>query len=204
MNSIKASFKQKFLTGLIVTIPIVITIFISVKVFELLDGVLSPILDYIIGRHIPGLGFMANVILIFIVGVISTNVFGKRILGLVDTILKKIPVFKGLYKGLTQITHAFSPHKKDSFKRVVVVEYPRKGAFAIGFLTKECTIKRLPDGVENYVKAVYIPTNNLYLGDIVLFKKGEVIDTSLTIEEGIRIILSGGIGLPDSLYGMSS
>ncbi|GBD98997.1 hypothetical protein BMS3Abin07_01028 [bacterium BMS3Abin07] len=204
MNSIKASFKQKFLTGLIVTVPIVITIFVLIKVFEVLDGVLSPILDDLLGRHITGVGFIMNVVLIFIVGVVSTNVFGKKIFSLIDRILKKIPIFKGLYTGLSQITHAFSPHQKNSFQRVVIVEYPRKGAYAFGFLTKACSMKRSPDDEEFCLKAVYIPTNNLYLGDIVLFKEDEVIDTALSIEEGIRIFLSGGIALPDSLRGVKS
>ena len=204
MNSIKASFKQKFLTGLIVTVPIVITIFVVITVFELLDGVLSPFLDDLIGKHIPGLGFIANLFIIFVVGVISTNVFGQKIIGLIDRIMQKIPVFKGLYKGLTQITKAFSPDKKDSFKKVVIVEYPRKGVFAIGFLTKECVISSAGDKSHHSVKAVYIPTNNLYLGDIVLFEDKEVLETALSIEEGIRIILSGGMGLPDTLDGVAS
>ena len=201
MNSIKASFKQKLLTGIIVTIPTVITIFVLIKVFELLDGVMSPILDDLLGRHIYGLGFVANIIIIFIVGVVSTTVFGQKLIDLIDRLMKRIPVFKGLYKGLTQITHALSPHKKDSFKRFVLVEYPRKGLYALGFLTKECTIQKATDGKDVRVRSVYIPTNNLYLGDIVLFHEHEVIDTGLSIEEGIRIILSGGMGLPDDLRG---
>ena len=204
MNSVKATFKQTFLAGLAVTIPIVITIFVLITAFELLDGVLSPVLDNIVGRHIPGLGFVANVLIIFVVGVVSTNVFGKKIIELVDRLMKRIPVIKGLYTGLTQIARAFSPHKKDSFKRVVIVEYPRKGAFAIGFMTKECSIKSTDDGNECCVRAVYIPTNNLYLGDIVLFKEGEVLETALSIEEGIRIVLSGGIALPDAVHGVNA
>jgi len=203
MNSIKATFRQKFLTGLVVTIPIVITVFIVVKGFELLDGVLSPVLDGIVGRHIPGLGFITNVVIIFVIGAVSTNVFGKRVFTTIDRIFKRIPVLKGLYTGLSQITHAFSPDRKDSFKRVVIVEYPRPGTFAIGFLTKECTIKSASDRGDCCVRAVYIPTNNLYLGDIVLFREGEVMETDLSIEDGIRVVLSGGIALPDTLRGVS-
>lgn len=204
MNSIKASFKQKFFTGLVVTIPVFITIFVLIWAFRLVDGVLSPVLDYLVGYHIYGLGFITSIIIIFVIGVISTNVFGKQVIELVDRMLKRIPVFKGIYSALSQLTRAFSSNKKSSFKKFVIVEYPRKGTFAFGFLTKECALKNNPDGSECCVKAVYIPTNNLYLGEIVLFREEEVIYTDLSIEEGIKIILSGGIAIPNRFQGAHS
>ncbi|PNX50536.1 MAG: hypothetical protein BV458_13010, partial [Thermoplasmata archaeon M9B2D] len=84
----------------------------------------------------------------------------------------------------------------------VIIEYPRKGLFAFGFLTKECVIKNNLDNTECCVRAVYIPTNNLYLGEIVLCREEEVIYTDMTIEEGIRIVMSGGIATPDMLQGV--
>ncbi|PNX50098.1 MAG: hypothetical protein BV458_13795 [Thermoplasmata archaeon M9B2D] len=204
MNSIRASFRQKFLAGLIVTIPIVITIFVLKWAILLVDGVLSPLFDYIIGYHLYGLGFVSSIVLIFFTGVVSTTVFGRKIIEYFENILKKIPVFKGLYSGLSQIAKAFSADTKGAFKKFVIIEYPRKGLFAFGFLTKECVIKNNLDNTECCVRAVYIPTNNLYLGEIVLCREEEVIYTDMTIEEGIRIVMSGGIATPDMLQGVKS
>lgn len=196
VESIHITFKRKFLAGLIVTVPAVITIFVLVGIFRFVDGILGPFFDFFLGAHIAGLGFIAAVVIIFFIGIVSTNVFGKRILGLVDRIFLKIPVFKSIYNAIKQLVDAFSPDNKSSFKKFVIAEYPRRGAYAFGFLTKECTVH---NGKENHLKAVYIPTNNLYLGEIVLLGEESITYTDISIEDGIKIILSGGIAAPSSI-----
>ncbi len=193
-ESIKATFKRKFIAGLFVTIPILITILVIERFFTFIDSLLKPLFFKIIGYHIPGLGFLTAVLIVFIVGLISTNVFGKRLLQLADRIFLRIPLFKSLYTAIKQVMDAFSPESKGAFKRFVIVEYPRQGIYAFGFLTREC---RIDDGKE--LKAVYIPTNNLYLGEIVLFKEEDIIYTDIPVEEGVRIILSGGIATPPEI-----
>jgi len=196
MGSIKSASKKNFLTGLIVLIPVIITIVVITWLFNLIDGIMAPIYDKILGRHIAGLGFISTIIVIYLVGMISSNVFGKRIIGIVERLLKKIPVFKGIYTSVKHVVDAFSPEgSKTSFKRFVIVEYPRKGSYAFGFLTKEFE-KTDSQGMAEALSAVYIPTNNLYLGDIVLFKKEDVFYTNIPIEEGVKIIISGGIATP--------
>ncbi|GAB6184095.1 DUF502 domain-containing protein [Thermodesulfovibrio hydrogeniphilus] len=198
--SIKATFKRKFIAGLIVTIPIAISIFILVQLFKIVDGLLGPIYDYIFGRHIAGLGFITALLIVFVVGIVSTNVFGKKILDQLEKLLfLKIPVFKSLYSSLKQLIDAFSPENKTSFQKFVIVEYPRKGSFVFGFQTKECYLK--DNGLEKKLIAVYIPTNNLYLGEVVLFEPDSVILTSIPVQEGIKIILSGGIAAPENIRG---
>jgi uncharacterized membrane protein len=196
-ESIKITFKRKFFAGLIVTIPVVITIFVIVGLFKFVDGILGPFYDIFLSRHIAGLGFISAVIFIFLVGIVSTNVAGKKLLGYLEYVLLHIPVFKSFYTAIKQLVDAFSPESKSSFKRFVIVEYPRPGSYAFGFLTKECVIRS--SEMEMPLKAVYIPTNNLYLGEIVLFAETNVIYTDISIEEGIRIILSGGISAPSMI-----
>jgi len=193
-ESIRITFKRKFLAGLIVTVPVVFTVLVLAGLFKFVDGILSPFFDMLLDRHISGLGFIAAIGFVFLIGIISTNVFGKKLLDLMDKILLNIPVFKSIYTAIKQLVDAFSPENSSSFKRFVIVEYPRIGVYAFGFMTKECTIQS--DGREVCMKAVYIPTNNLYLGDIVLFDDKSVIYTDIPIEDGIRIILSGGIAAP--------
>ena len=195
--SIRATFKRRFLAGLFVTVPAVITFLVLGWFFRFVDGILEPVYFKILGYHTPGLGFVSAIILIFIVGIVSTNVFGKKIIQFLERIMMNIPVFKGFYTAIKQLVDAFSPDNKSaSFKKFVIVQYPRDGVFAFGFLTNECTIKVEKCGRETCLRAVYVPTNNLYLGDIVLVGEGDVFYTDLPIEEGIKIILSGGIAAP--------
>ncbi|MGC8938408.1 MAG: DUF502 domain-containing protein [Thermodesulfovibrio sp.] len=198
--SIRLTFKRKFIAGLIVTIPVAISIFILIQIFKIIDGLLGPIYDYIFGRHIAGLGFITALIIVFFVGVVSTNVFGKKLLDQIEKLLfLKIPIFKSLYSSLKQLIDAFSPENKTSFQKFVIVEYPRKGSFMFGFQTKECFLKE--GDMERKLIAVYIPTNNLYLGEVVLFEPESVIHTNIPVQEGVKIILSGGIAAPQIIRG---
>lgn len=193
-NTIRTTFKRKFVAGLFVTVPILITILVIERFFSFIDGLLEPLLIKIIKYHIPGLGFVTAMIIIFFVGIISTNVFGKKLLLIADKIFLKLPVFRSLYTAIKQIMDAFSPESKGAFKKFVIVEYPRQGVYAFGFLTKDCKLDS-----NTSLKAVYIPTNNLYLGEIVLFKDEDIYYTDIPIEEGVRIILSGGIATPPEI-----
>ncbi|MDA8431888.1 MAG: DUF502 domain-containing protein [Nitrospiraceae bacterium] len=198
--SLGAAFKRKFLTGLFVSIPAVFTIFLMGKFVGFVDSLLEPFYYEVLGYHTRGLGFISAIIIIFLIGVVSTNVFGKKIITLFEQVFLKIPVFKGFYTAVKQLVDAFSPDNKSvSFKKFVIIEYPRSGVFAFGFLTKECTVKKERNGKESCLRAVYVPTNNLYLGEIVLVSESDVFYTNIPIDEGIKIILSGGIAAPNMI-----
>jgi uncharacterized membrane protein len=194
-DPIRITFKRKFLAGLVITVPVTLTIVVVASLFKFIDGILGQFFDLFLGRHIAGLGFITAVGIIFLVGIISTNVFGKRVLGLVERLFLNIPVFNSIYTALKQLVDAFSPESKGSFKKFVIIEYPRPGCYAFGFLTKECTVRS--DKRETLLKTVYIPTNNLYLGEIILLDDNSIIYTNIPIEEGIRIVLSGGTATPN-------
>ncbi len=190
-------FKRKFLAGLFVAIPVAISISVLVILFNFIDGMLGPIFDRILGFHTVGLGFISAVIVVFFIGILSTNVFGKTILVVIERIFLMVPVLKSIYSAIKQLVNAFSPENKGSFKKFVIAEYPRQGVYAFGFLTKECTISKQDESTA--MKAVYIPTNNLYLGEIVLLDDKSIIYTNIPIDEGIKIILSGGIVAPSEI-----
>jgi uncharacterized membrane protein len=198
--SIRVTFKRKFIAGLFVLIPAIITVLAITWFFRLVDGILEPVYFRILGYHTPGLGFVSAIVLVFIVGIISTNVFGKKIILFFERIFLNIPVFRSFYTAVKQLVDAFSPESKtSSFKRVVIIEYPRKGSYAFGFLTKERTVLADNTGKEANLRAVYVPTNNLYLGEIVLVPEGDVFATDIPVDEGIKIILSGGIAAPQRI-----
>jgi uncharacterized membrane protein len=199
-SSILTTLKRKFIAGVFVSIPAVITVLIIGKFVGFIDSLLEPFYYDILGYHTQGLGFISAIIIVFVIGILSTNVFGKRIIDFFERIFMKIPVFKGFYTAVKHLVDAFSPDNKSvSFKKFVIIEYPRPGLFAFGFLTKECTVKTSNDGKECCLRAVYVPTNNLYLGEIVLVSEADVFYTDITIEEGIKIILSGGIAAPNTI-----
>lgn len=199
-TSIRATFKRRFLAGLLISIPAIVTFLIIGWFFRFVDGILEPIYYNILGYHVPGIGFVSAIVLIFIVGTISTNVIGRRIIQSFERILVSIPGLKGIYTSIKQLVDAFSPESKvTSFKKFVLVEYPRPGVYAYGFLTKECTMRTERDGQEVSLTAVYIPTNLIYFGEIALFREENMFYTDITIEEGIKIILSGGITTPSKI-----
>lgn len=196
-TAIKVTFKRKFIAGLFISIPAIITVLAIAWFYRFVDGLLEPFFYSVLGIHAPGLGFISAIVLIFIVGIISTNVFGKKIILFFERIFLNIPVFKGFYTAVKQLVDAFSPESKtSSFKRVVIIEYPRKGAYVFGFLTKESTVLVDGAGKELSLRAVYVPTNNLYLGEIVLVREEDVFSTDIPVDEGVKIILSGGIAAP--------
>ena len=198
MNSVdlKKTAKTTFFTGLFITFPLVLSVLAIIWLFELLDGILGNVIYRILGHNYTGLGLVLSVLGIYLVGVLATTVFGRQFINRSEKLMLRLPVFKSFYSTFKQLGDAFSPNNRSAFKKFVIVEYPRLGSHSFGFLTKECTI-RGENGYEECYNTVYIPTNNLYLGDVRLFKKGEVLPTNLSIEDGIKIILSAGIAAPN-------
>ncbi|MGD0624282.1 MAG: DUF502 domain-containing protein [Thermodesulfobacteriota bacterium] len=197
MERFKGAIKNTFLAGLVVVVPIVITALALFWLFSFLDGFLSPAFYAILGKEIPGLGFLTEIVLIFIVGLLATNVFGSRLLGFIQDFLMRIPLVRNIYPAIKQLVETFSKATGSSFKKVVLVEYPNKGIFSLGFLTNEVQMNQAQD--KGHFFSVYIPTNNLYLGQVALFKVEDVVFTGFTVEEGLKIILSGGTAFPPSI-----
>ena len=190
------SFKTRLLTGLFITFPLVLTLLAVKWLFVFLDGILGGTLDTLLGKHHPGLGFAISLLVVLGVGVLATTVLGRKFLDWTEKLMLSLPLIKSFYSTFKQLGDAFSPQNRAAFKKVVIVEYPRAGALTFGFLTKECSIQSDGGDIECY-NSVYIPTNNLYLGNIAMFKKEDVIVTDITLEEGIKIILSAGIATPN-------
>jgi uncharacterized membrane protein len=193
--------RRSFITGFFVTVPLIISVAALVWIFQVVDGVTQPISVRVLGRAVPGLGVLITGAIILIVGALATNVIGKRVLQRGEYYLLQVPVFKTIYAPVRQLVAAFSPDNEAGFKKVVIVEDPRRGML-LGFLTKEFTLER--GGVAGQVVAVYVPTNHLYLGDIVVYPREQVSFPDLTIEEGIRIFLTGGMALPDRVHSEQS
>jgi uncharacterized membrane protein len=188
--------RRYFIAGFFVTVPVVISVAALVWIFQVVDGVMAPLYARLLGREVPGLGLLTTIVMVFLAGVIASNVIGKRILQRAEYYLLLVPVFRNIYAPIKQLIAAFSPGNEAGFKRVVMVDAPGRGA-VLGFLTREFDVNR-GQGPEPMV-AVYVPTNHLYLGDVLVFGAGEVSYPDLTVEQGIRIFLTGGMALPPRL-----
>lgn len=193
-----AWLRRSFLTGLVVTVPLFITVVTLVWTFRFIDSVARPLSIYVLGREVPGLGVLITAAFILFAGAIATNVIGRRVLQQAEKWLLNVPLFKTVYAPVRQVVAAFSPDSESGFKKVVIVDDARRG-MVIGFLTREFTIDR-GAGPEAMV-AVYVPTNHLYLGDVMVFPRGQVMFPDLTVEEGIRVFLTGGMALPGAIKG---
>jgi len=191
-------FRRSFIAGFFVTVPLFISVAAFIWIFGVVDGLTTPFYDRVLGRRVPGLGTLTTAAFILLVGAFATNVIGRRVLQRAEGYLLRVPVFRTIYAPVKQLVVAFSPDNEYGFKRVVLVEREGKG-FALGFLTREFTVDR-GQGPEPMV-AVYVPTNHLYLGDIVICERDRATYPDLTVEEGIRIFLTGGMALPPRIKG---
>ena len=186
--------RRRFLAGFFVSVPLFISVAAIVWLFRVIDGFVGPVYIRLLGteRVPPGLGIATTALAILLVGAIATNVVGKRLLQRAEGLLLHVPLFRSIYAPVKQLVVAFSPDNEYGFKRVVLIEDVSRGLL-LGFLTKEFTVDT-NDGSESLI-AVYVPTNHLYLGDIIIVPRDRASFPDITVEQGIRIFLTGGMAL---------
>jgi uncharacterized membrane protein len=185
--------RRSFIAGFFVMVPLFISVAALIWLFNLVDGASTPLYDRLLGRRIPGLGIATTAAAIVLVGAFARNVIGRRVLQRTESWLLRVPVFNKIYSPVKQLVAAFNPDSETGFKRVVMIEDSRRG-FVLGFLTREFTADR-GRGPEAML-AVFVPTNNLYLGDIVICARERAVFPDISVEEGIRVFLTGGMALP--------
>jgi uncharacterized membrane protein len=195
--AMKNWLKVRLIAGFFVTVPAFATGWLLWVFWAKVDDIFAPMYVRIFGRPVPGLGFLTAVVAILAMGIIARNVAGRRVLAFGDSLLHKVPVFRLLYPSVKMLIDSFSPERRSSFKAVVLVRHPREGAYAFAFVTSQLLLEA-PNG-KGEMLTVFIPSNNLYLGDIVVVPAEDVVPTGLTVEEGIRIILSAGTATPTRL-----
>jgi len=185
--------RRSFITGFFVTVPLAVSVVALVWVFRFLDRLTSGLDERLFGVQVPGLGLMTTALFVLAVGVVATNVLGRRLLQRAEALLLQVPVFRTVYGPLKQLIEAFSPDNELGFKRVVLVEEAGRGT-VLGFLNREFVIDR-GAGPEALL-AIYVPTNQLYLGQVIVCPRERVIFPDLTVEQAVRVFLTGGMGLP--------
>ncbi|KAL9224506.1 hypothetical protein vseg_000532 [Gypsophila vaccaria] len=194
---IRSWASKKFMTGCVILFPIAITFYITFWFIHFVDGFFSPIYAQL-GINIFGLGFITSIAFIFLVGVFMSSWLGASVLSLGEWFIKRMPFVRHIYNASKQISSAISPDQNtQAFKEVAIIRHPRIGEYAFGFITSSVTLQNYSGDEE--LCCVYVPTNHLYIGDIFLVSSNDVIRPNLSVREGIEIVVSGGMSMPQIL-----
>ena len=196
-SSITSKLRNAFIAGIVVLVPIGFTLYLTLFLIKisskLIPNEINP--NNYLPFSIPGLEILLSVIFITIVGGISLSFFGKKILNLINDLFKRIPILRTIYSAIGQMTESFT-NKSDNKKSVVLIEYPKKGSWAVGFATKEnkgeISKKTYKDLVNVFVPTTPNPTS----GFLLMFPKDEVIYLDMTFEEASKFIVSAGTSDP--------
>jgi uncharacterized membrane protein len=185
----------------LVILPLGITFFILKFVFNTLDTILDPLIPEVTVSlfrrvfHLPGIGTISFFLLLYLIGVIATNVLGRKLVNWADRLFTNIPVVKNIYLSSKQLTDAFSTSRKGAFRQAVFVEFPREGNYVLGFVTNELTDLEQQKRVTVFVPTAFVPPQ----GFLLFLPKEKILPSQLTIEEAIKTIMSVGIVTPHTL-----
>lgn len=186
--------RNRFLSGLVVLVPIVLTVKALTWLFAFVDGMAEPLAAALVGRSVPGLGFALTLAIVFLTGVLFSVGPIARLFDALDDGLDAIPIVGSVYGTTKKVLEGFGgPGGRQPFRRFVLARLP--GRTTPGFVTAESTL-RMKDGAAFAVCTVYIPTNHLYVGDVVVLPREDVVDIGLSVEDGISLMLSAGSSIP--------
>jgi len=193
---LRNKIRNIFLAGILVIIPMSIPIFLFSFIFTRLDRIFSPLFKTLLGYNIPGLGLSMTVLIIFLAGLIATNFVGKKLVSLGEHLLNKIPLVRNIYQIAKQFLETITVPDRNSFRQVVLVQYPRKGIYSLGFITCDNQWEAQEATNEDLVN-VFIPvTPNPTSGRLIIVPRDELIPLSISVEEGIKMVVSGGAVVP--------
>jgi uncharacterized membrane protein len=193
--------RTKIFAGILVILPLGITFLVLKFVFNSLDSILGPLIPEInvslFDRvyHLPGVGLISFFFLLYLIGLITTNVLGRKLISWGDRLFATIPIVKNIYTSSKQLTDAFSATRKGSFRQAVFVEFPQEGNYVLGFVTNELTDLERQTKVTVFVPTAFVPPQ----GFLLFLPKEKTLPSQLTVEEAIKAIMSVGIVTPHTL-----
>jgi len=195
-----SKLRGAFVRGFAVIVPVALTYWFFRALLNAIDSILAPVFEYVLGRQIPGIGFVSMVVIVLIVGLLSRNLVGRVLVRWFEKLVQTVPFVRGVYGAIKDLIGAFTVGGKGTtFRQVVLVEYPRTGLFTVAFVTNEMQFsysdKRTIDFVNVYIPNPPNPTS----GVLILVPKKDAVVLDLTIEQGLKLVLSGGIVIPEVL-----
>ncbi len=184
--------RTRFVTGLLVSFPLVVTLFFGRFVFDLIDRWADPISQRLFDRVVPGFGAAVFVVGVFLLGVLAHNVIGRRILHWGENVFARIPVLRAVYSGTREVTRAFASNRARNFRRVVLIPFPSGDVWGVAFVTGE--FDEQTEAGPRRVVTVFMPTTpNPTTGFFLVYPVTAVKETDLSVEEALRMVISGGL-----------
>ncbi len=195
-NSIVIAVKRYFLSGVLVVVPIILTYIVLKFLFEAIDGILQPIIYKILGYYVPGLGLFTTFLVIILAGVLTRNFIGAWLYRKGDRMLARMPLIRPVYSAAKQLLEAVTMPSTKSFKEVALVQYPRPGAYALCFVSRRIGLEI--NGETRAFVTVFVPSTPTPIsGMAIMVPAEELIPVNMTVEEGIKFLVSGGVVSPD-------
>ena len=192
MNTLTQNIRAKLFAGIATLLPLYLTYVVIKILFESLERMSGPILERF-GLGIPGLGIILTIVLIYLLGIIVTNFLGKKVFDLGESIVKRVPIVNMIYTTLKQITDTFTKGTTDAFDGVVYIQYPRNGLWTMAFISGK---SKNMDDIPYY--HLFVPTTpNPTSGFFLMIPQADTISTGMTVEEGLKTIISGGLLAPE-------
>lgn len=189
------TLQRVFVSGILVVVPVTVTLFVLYFLFQKIDGLLSPLFLKYLGYSLPGMGFLATVLLIFVIGLIARNVLGSRLFGLGELIFIRTPLVRAVYTAAKQLLEAVTSTERKAFNRAVIFQYPRPGMYTIGFASSRTELQT-GDSRQSMI-AIFVPsTPTPVTGFVVMLPAEEVHELQISTEEAIKFIVSGGFTAP--------
>jgi len=184
--------RKYFVTGILVLLPLIITAYIVVFAFNLVDTRLRNLIWTYTHYRIPGAGLLTFLLLCFLAGVFTQNVVGRNLLKWGEAVLRRIPVINSIYSASKQVMEVFASGRNEAFQKVVLVEFPRRGCFMLGFLTGEAPVN-VKKQVEEDLLNVFVPVTPPGHGYLLILPRRDVLILDMSVEEGLKLVLSAGI-----------
>ncbi len=196
MRSLLVHLRRYLITGILVIAPIAVTVWILWNVFSVVDRNTKKVLGEALTDVPPGVGFVLFFAAIILVGIFATNIIGRRLISVGEKIMTRIPLANRIYTAVQQISTAFLGSSRSIFHKVVLLEYPRKGIYSLGFLTTEGA-GEVQRKTEKQVACVFVPTTpNPTSGMLIFVPHDQLIHLDMTTEDGLKLVISGGVVVP--------
>ncbi len=191
------SIRRYLLTGIAVLLPVAVTVWLLWSIFVFIDGIVGRIIMFMIGRHLPGLGFLITVAVVLLAGMLASNLVGRKLFALWEVVMLRIPLANSIYKVAKQIVDSISRHDKQAFRDVVLVEFPRRGSWVVGFLVGGAEPALFGQTGEDMVK-LFVPTvPNPTSGYLLIVPRKDTVPVPISVEDGFKLVVSAGIVVPN-------
>ncbi|MBI3871725.1 MAG: DUF502 domain-containing protein [candidate division Zixibacteria bacterium] len=197
-RQILKSIRRTFVSGVLVTVPVIVTLFVLNFLFQEIDGILSPLFKRFLGYSVPGMGLVATVLVVLIVGLLVRNVVGSRLFGFGELLFVRTPLVRTVYSAAKQLLETVAHPSRREFSRPVMIEYPRAGMYSLGFASSRVRVRE-GESTEELI-AVFVPATPAPItGYVVLVPAKDIRELTISAEEAIKYIVSGGFASPPEM-----